>query len=96
MLFSAIGVAAAVLTTFSFVPQIIKVYKHKSAKDVSLVTLIQLSSGVFLWVIYGLYRRDPIIIAANSVTLISLVTLLFLWCRYARIENKANAGNQDL
>lgn len=96
MLFSAIGVAAAVLTTFSFIPQIIKVYKNKSAKDVSLFTLAQLSCGVFLWIIYGLYRRDPIIIAANSITLITLITLLFLWCRYARIENKANAGNQSL
>lgn len=96
MFFTVIGVAAAILTTFSFIPQIIKVYRNKSAKDVSLLTLLQLSGGVFLWVIYGIYRSDPIIIAANSITLISLITLLFLWYRYARIENKANAGNQNL
>jgi MtN3 and saliva related transmembrane protein len=82
MLINAIGAAAAVLTTFSFVPQIIKVYRNKSAKDVSLVTLVQLSSGVFLWVIYGLYRRDPIIIAANTVTFISLAVLVFFYFIY--------------
>lgn len=88
MFITVIGVAAAVLTTFSFVPQIIKVYRNKSARDVSLLTLLQLSSGVFLWIIYGLYRRDPIIIAANSITLVSLLILLFLWCYYARKEGR--------
>lgn len=84
------GSAAAALTTFSFIPQIIKVYKHKSAKDVSLTTLIQLASGVFLWIIYGIYLKDPIIISANSITLISLMILLYLWFYYTRMDCKRN------
>lgn len=72
------GSLAAALTTFSFIPQIIKVYKHKSAKDVSLITLMQLATGVFLWIIYGFYLRDPIVIAANSITFLSLTVLIVL------------------
>lgn len=76
-----IGSLAAVLTMFAFIPQILKVFKTKSLKDVSLVTLLQLSLGVSLWIIYGIHLKDPIIVIANSVTLSSLVILLCLYFR---------------
>jgi MtN3 and saliva related transmembrane protein len=82
MLWKLIGIAAATLTMFSFVPQIVRALRTKSVKDVSPVTLFQLSTGVFLWIIYGIYLRDPIIIAANLITLITLGILLFLYFRY--------------
>jgi len=69
---------------FSFIPQIIKVVRNKSAKDVSIITLFQFSLGVFLWFIYGLYRKDTIIITANLVTFITLAVLLFLYFNYRR------------
>ncbi len=77
-----IGTCAATLTMFSFVPQIIKVLRNKSAKDVSLMTILQLSLGVTLWIAYGYYLKDPVIITANSVTLASLIILLFLYFNY--------------
>ena len=76
------GVAAAVLTTFAFVPQIIKASRTRSIGDVSLVTLLQFSAGAALWAAYGLYLKDRIIILANSVTLLTLIILLFLYFRY--------------
>jgi len=84
MLWSIIGSSAAILTMFSFIPQIIKVIKTKSAKDVSLVTLFQLSLGVSLWIVYGIYLKDIIIITANSVTLTTLIILLVLYFNYGR------------
>lgn len=82
MLWKVIGLTAACLTMFSFIPQIIKVIKTKSAKDVSLITLLQLTTGVTLWVVYGLYLKDPIIIAANAITLASLLILLWLYWKF--------------
>lgn len=84
MFWQVIGSSAAVLTMFSFIPQIIKVVKTKSAKDVSLFTLLQLSLGVSLWIAYGLHLRNIIIIAANSLTLLSLIVLLYLYFNYGR------------
>lgn len=81
-----IGLSAAVLTTFSFIPQIIKVVKTKSAKDVSLITLLQLTAGVILWTAYGVYLKDKIIILANGVTFLSLFTLLVLFFKYGRMK----------
>lgn len=82
MIWQLIGSSAAVLTMLSFIPQIVKVIKNKSAKDVSLVTLLQLSLGVSLWIIYGVHLRNLIIITANSITLFTLLILLFLYKLY--------------
>lgn len=87
MFWSMIGFAAATLTMFSFVPQIIKVIKLKSAKDVSVVTLLQLSLGVSLWIAYGIYLKNTIVIIANTVTLLSLLALLSLYFSYNRQAN---------
>ncbi|MDD5195573.1 MAG: SemiSWEET family transporter [Candidatus Omnitrophica bacterium] len=84
MLWEFIGFAAATLTMFSFIPQIIKVIKIKSSHDVSLITLIQLSAGVSLWIIYGLHLRSRVIIVANAATLLSLLVLLFLYFLYRK------------
>jgi MtN3 and saliva related transmembrane protein len=84
MFWNFIGMAAATLTMFSFVPQIAKSLKTRSVKDVSAITLFQLSTGVFLWMLYGFYRRDLIIITANTITLITLSVLIFLYFKYGR------------
>jgi len=55
MFWATIGLSAATLTMFAFIPQVIKVFRNKSAKDVSLMTLLQLSFGVSLWIAYGIH-----------------------------------------
>ena len=81
-----IGVVAATLTMFSFVPQIVRAVRLKSVKDVSVVMVTQLALGVALWIVYGVYRRDPIIITANIVSLSTLLILLYLYFHYDRIS----------
>jgi len=80
-----IGIIAALLTTFGFVPQIIKIYRTKSAKDVSVVTLFQFSIGTFLWTLYGLHIQDPIIITANIVTFVTVIIAMILYYHYRKI-----------
>lgn len=82
MIWTIVGLSAAALTTFSFIPQVIKIARTKSAKDVSLATILQLALGVSLWLVYGIARRDLIIILANAVTLIILIILLEHYRRY--------------
>jgi MtN3 and saliva related transmembrane protein len=79
MFWKVIGATAALLTMFAFVPQIAKALRTKSVQDVSLATLLQLASGVTLWVAYGIYLRDAIIIIANLVTLSTMLILLNLY-----------------
>ena len=84
MNYRIIGSIAALLTMFAFFPQIAKALSRKSVKDVSIVTLLQLTAGISLWIIYGVYLKDPIIIIANSVTLASMLALLYLYFIYGR------------
>ncbi len=82
MYWKIIGIAAATLTMFGFLPQIGKIIKTKSARDISLVTALQLMAGVLLWILYGVHLNDSIIIVANSVTLATLIVILILMVRY--------------
>lgn len=84
MFWNIVGFIAAILTMFAFYPQIIKVARTKAVKDVSVLTLLQLSCGVSLWILYGFHLKDHIIIVANTVTLISLIILLILYFRLTR------------
>ncbi|MEW6407075.1 MAG: SemiSWEET transporter [Patescibacteria group bacterium] len=79
-----VGGIAAILTTFSFLPQVIKMKQTKSVNDVSLVTMLQLSIGVLLWIVYGIYLNNPIIISANSVTFVLLLTGLVLFFKHKK------------
>jgi len=95
MFWTIVGSLAACLTMLSFIPQIIKIMKTKSARDVSLVTLLQLTLGVCLWIAYGIYRKDAIIITANSVTLVTLVILLTFYAMYGRRKNEKGVYYRD-
>jgi len=75
----------ALLTMFGFVPQSIKMWKTKSVKDVSGLTLVEFSIGVALWMFYGIHLRDYIIIGANAI---SLSTLLIALGLYIKLDHK--------
>lgn len=77
-----LGMAAGTLTTASFVPQVVKIYKSKSSKDVSMGMFIVLGIGVGLWVTYGLLVGSLPVILANSCTLGLVIVLIFLKLRY--------------
>ena len=64
-----IGLAAGFFTTIAFVPQALKIWRSKSARDVSLQTFAAFTLGVALWLAYGILKQEPPIILWNAVTL---------------------------
>ncbi|MEO0551574.1 MAG: SemiSWEET transporter [Bacteroidota bacterium] len=77
-----IGLLAGILTSISFLPQVIKTWKSKSAKDLSLNMFMLFTTGIILWLIYGLIIRDWPIILANVFTLCSSATILYFKLRF--------------
>ena len=77
-----LGLIAATLTTASFVPQVYKVWKEKSTKDISLTMYTVLLLGLLLWLVYGIYHERMAIILANAITAILVAMVLFLKLRY--------------
>ena len=64
-----VGFGAGLLSTVAFVPQVLKIWKSKSARDVSLHTFAAFTAGVALWLAYGIIKQEPPIIVWNAVTL---------------------------
>ncbi|MDD4907902.1 MAG: SemiSWEET transporter [Candidatus Omnitrophica bacterium] len=83
MLWEIIGFSAAFLTMFGFLPQVIKIYRTKSVNDLSLLAIIQFLLGILLWLVYGIHLKNPVIILANSVTLVILIAALVLFFKYS-------------
>ncbi len=77
-----LGLVAGMLTTIAFLPQLIKTWQSKSAKDVSLVMMITFCLGVFLWIVYGLAIKAMPIVVANVITLALALLILILKIRY--------------
>jgi MtN3 and saliva related transmembrane protein len=62
-----LGVCAAILTSLSYIPQVRKAWPRGSTKDLSLHMLIVLTTGLLLWIGYGVLKGDWVIVAANCV-----------------------------
>lgn len=77
-----IGITAGILVLSSFIPQLRKAYKTKRMLDVSIYLMALIASGMFLWVIYGIIRRDPVIIVTNASGFILNIILIILKLRY--------------
>lgn len=72
-----LGLIAGAFTTISFVPQVVKTWKTRSAKDLSLKMLSVMSVGLSLWLIYGFVESSISIILANALTLVLALSLIF-------------------
>lgn len=77
-----LGLTAGMLTTIAFLPQVVKTWKSRSAKDLSLSMFSLFCLGVALWLAYGMLVRDIPVIAANLLTLLLASTLLFFKLRF--------------
>jgi MtN3 and saliva related transmembrane protein len=77
-----IGILAGILTTSAFLPQVVKTIRTKSTKDISLWMFAVTSTGIFLWLLYGILTRAVPVIIANAVSLPLCLTILIFKLRY--------------
>ena len=77
-----IGLMAAALTVIAFFPQLMKVWKTKSTKDISLGMFSIFCIGVFLWFVYGILMQDPPIIVANFLVFMQAFIILMFKVKY--------------
>jgi MtN3 and saliva related transmembrane protein len=77
-----IGLVAAALTVIAFFPQLMKVWKTKSTKDISLGMFSIFCSGVFLWFVYGILMQDLPIMIANFLIFVQAFIILMFKVKY--------------
>jgi MtN3 and saliva related transmembrane protein len=77
-----LGYAAGAITCLTFLPQVIKTWKSKSAKDVALNMFIIAAVNEVMWIVYGVLLNNWVIILTNAVVLIMSLTMIWLKFRY--------------
>jgi MtN3 and saliva related transmembrane protein len=78
----AVGLAAGTCTTISLFPQVARIYRTKSAGDLSLAMFGIFGCGLILWLAYGVAAHSLSVIVANAVSLAAVLAILFLALRY--------------
>jgi len=73
-----VGIIAGALSCTTFLPQVIKTWKSKSTKDVSLTMFLIASLGTALWLVYGILIHSISIIGTNIIVLFFSLTMLWL------------------
>lgn len=79
-----LGTAAGIITTLTFLPQVIKTWKEKSAKDISLMMFLIAATNEVMWIAYGALLRPMnwVIIVTNAVLLVFSSIMIWLKLRY--------------
>jgi MtN3 and saliva related transmembrane protein len=83
-----IGYIAAILTTVSFVPQVMLVYKTRDTDSISFFMFLIFSIGTFAWGLYGILLEQLPIIVANGITLILALYILYMKVTEKSRKNK--------
>jgi MtN3 and saliva related transmembrane protein len=79
---NVLGFVAGVLTTAAFIPQVLKIRRTRSARDISLGMYTAFTTGVVLWLVYGVALGSTPIIVANVFTLVLALAVLVMKLRY--------------
>ncbi|MEP7254233.1 MAG: SemiSWEET transporter [Ferruginibacter sp.] len=77
-----LGLLAGTITSITFLPQVIRIWKTKSAKDLSLIMMLLLIAGTLSWLAYGLLIKDVAIIYTNSMVLTMSLVMMFFKLKY--------------
>ena len=82
-----LGIIAGVFTTFAVIPQIIRVYKLKSAREISLLFTSSMIIGIAIWLVYGIMLDLKSIVVWNSIGICLNSWLLFTKFKYGRVKD---------
>lgn len=77
-----LGYTACAVTSLTFLPQVVKTWKEKSAKNVSLMMFLIAFVNEVMWIAYGVLRNDMVIIVTNVIMIIMCSVMISLKLKY--------------
>ncbi len=84
IVFEFLGITGSLIICSSTIPQVIKTYRTKSARDLSITYLTTLMIGIIMLTVYSVYVQDMVFIFGNILSILSIGILMILWRRYDR------------
>ena len=85
-----LGYIGGMFTTFCYVPQIVSVFRLKSAKEISLLFTVLLLTGAVIWLLYGLFLHLVPVILWNALSVIIVSVLLYAKLKYSKLQTKVH------
>jgi MtN3 and saliva related transmembrane protein len=83
-----LGLLAGAITTAAAFPQVIKTYRTRHARDISIWQPILLNVGMLLWLIYGIFLRDLPLILANAISILFYTLLIIMKIYFKEDDNR--------
>lgn len=81
------GFLGGALITGGFIPQVVRVYKLKSAREISMLFTILLLLGSISWLTYGIVFKSPSVMLWNSINIVLTIGLLMAKIKYGRVDS---------
>ena len=82
-----IGLLGAILSSVSFLPQVLKIWRSKSAADISMSTILLLAGNALCWLVYGVLKEAKPLWITNSIMLTMLLVIVYFKVIYRKAEN---------
>lgn len=83
-----LGYSAGAITALTFLPQVIKTWKEKSARDISLLMFVIAAVNEVMWIVYGALLDNWVIILTNAAVLAMSMTMIYLKLKYGQIASQ--------
>jgi len=80
----SLGFVAGALVTCSLIPQLIRVFKLKSAREISVLFTTLLLLGLIIWLVYGISFGLAPVILWNAIGAVLAMGLLYAKLKYGR------------
>ncbi len=86
-----LGLLAGAITTSAAIPQVVRTYRTKHARDISIWQPILLNVGMSLWLIYGIALHDIPLILANAISLVCYSALIVMKLSYREDDKQSES-----
>ena len=86
-----IGLVAGALTSFAVIPQVIRTWRTRHARDLSIWQPLLLTVGMLLWLAYGILLRDLPLIVANLFSIVCYLVLIAMKIIFDRADKGAES-----
>ena len=89
---TSVGLIAGAITSLAAVPQVVRTYRTRHARDLSIWQPVLLVIGMLLWLIYGIFLRDLPLILANAFSILCYALLIFMKIYFKEDDNRQGNG----
>jgi len=90
-----IGLVAGALTSVAVIPQVVRTFRTRHARDISVWQPVLLDIGMFLWLIYGILLNDLPLILANAFSIVCNTLLIYMKIYFGEGDNQKKNDYTD-